>query len=388
MSCFLKTFLIASLLAWLAAPAQAGQKPTRQELIGKEKTLEDVKRQIREERDEVRAIEKKETGILDEIEGINRSIAGNRAVIRKLEASLARIGRKIKAANGSIAGLEKERRALAARLGARLKAMYMMNRGEVMDVIFSSSTSGDLGRRHKYLTVIMDYDAGLIKRFEENLGRIEAEKEGLKGLQADLARDRAEAVRRKKEAEGLQGRKYAILKDTQREKGRREKAVTELEQAARELSDLIGRLRQEEEQKTVESGFAAMKGRLAMPVAGKVVSPYGRVTHPRFQTVTFNNGIVIEAPLGAPVKSVYGGKAVYVGWLKGYGQVVIIDHGGGFYTLFAYLSEALKQRGDDVGKGDDIGLVGDTGPRASGGLYFEIRQKGVPRDPLAWLARK
>ena len=123
-----------------------------------------------------------------------------------------------------------------------------------------------------------------------------------------------------------------------------------------------------------------------MPVDGKVVSLYGRVSHPTYKTVTFNNGIVIEARVGSPVRSVYDGRVVYVGWLNGYGQVMIVDHGSGFYTLFAYLSDVLKQKGEAVERGVEIALVGDSGPRASGGLYFEIRQKGVPRDPMAWLA--
>ncbi|MBI5902681.1 MAG: peptidoglycan DD-metalloendopeptidase family protein, partial [Deltaproteobacteria bacterium] len=79
---------------------------------------------------------------------------------------------------------------------------------------------------------------------------------------------------------------------------------------------------------------------------------------------------------------------VYVGWLKGYGQVMIVDHRGGYYTLFAYLSRALKERGDMVKQGAEIALVGDTGPDSTPGLYFEIRQKGVPRDPMSWLAAR
>ncbi|MBI5344160.1 MAG: peptidoglycan DD-metalloendopeptidase family protein, partial [Deltaproteobacteria bacterium] len=86
------------------------------------------------------------------------------------------------------------------------------------------------------------------------------------------------------------------------------------------------------------------------------------------------------------VRSVYGGKVAYAGWLKGYGQLLIIDHGGGFFTLFARLQKILKDKGDIVEKGADIALVGDTGVDASAGLYFEIREKGVPRDPMAWLA--
>ncbi|MFQ5737026.1 MAG: murein hydrolase activator EnvC family protein [Thermodesulfobacteriota bacterium] len=378
---------MAVVLALAPAFAGAGQKVSRHKLVGKEKTLEDVKRRIRDEKKEVRAIERKESSILGEIERIGKLISARRREIKRIGASIARIDRKIRAANARIDALEAKRRALSARLAQRLRAMYMMRRGETMDVLFSAASAADLGRKNKYLTVIMDYDSGLISEYEGNLKRLDAGKRALKGLQAELAKDRAKAVAGKREAQRLARRKSAVLRGVQREKGRREKAVSELEQAARELGDLIGNLRKEGAGSS-GSGFAAMKGRLRMPVPGKVVSLYGKVTHPKFRTITFNNGIVIEARVGRPVKSVYDGRVAYVGWLKGYGQVMIIDHGGGFYTLFAYLSEVLKKRGEKVEKGSEVALVGDTGPLASGGLYFEIRQKGVPRDPMAWLARR
>jgi len=129
-----------------------------------------------------------------------------------------------------------------------------------------------------------------------------------------------------------------------------------------------------------------MKGRLSMPVRGTVTSFFGKVEHPKFKTITFNNGIIIEAPAGSPVRSVYDGRVIYTGWLKGYGQLMILDHGEGFYTLFAHLDRFLKDRGEAVKKGESVALVGDTGPEASAGLYFEIRKRGVPEDPMNWVA--
>ena len=365
--------------------SSASESLSRQERVGKEKTLEDVKKQIREQKQAVRTAEKKEPGVLGELERINRSLSESRSQLRKLEASLKRIDGRIAEANSGIERLERQRRALSSLLASRLRSMYMMKKGEVMDVIFSSVSSEDLGRRHKYLTVIMEHDSELIEKMEENLASLEGQRQSLKTLQADLARDRKEALASSREAQRLQSRKRAFLSDIQKEKSTSQRAVTELEQAAKELSDLVGTLRSEAPAPG-SSGFERLKGRLAMPVDGKVVSLYGRVSHPTYKTVTFNNGIVIEARVGSPVKSVYDGRVVYVGWLNGYGQVMIVDHGSGFYTLFAYLSDVLKHKGEAVERGVEIALVGDSGPRASGGLYFEIRQKGVPRDPMAWLA--
>jgi septal ring factor EnvC (AmiA/AmiB activator) len=90
----------------------------------------------------------------------------------------------------------------------------------------------------------------------------------------------------------------------------------------------------------------------------------------------------------AEIKSVYGGKVLYTGWIKGYGQVVIIDHGGGYYTLFAHLSTIIKEVDATVAAGDVVALVGDTGSLKGAGLYLEVRQNGIPRDPMGWIASR
>ena len=193
----------------------------------------------------------------------------------------------------------------------------------------------------------------------------------------------------KKGAERLRRSKMALLRGVRREKNKSLGVARELEQAAIELKRLLERLRSEGPgAPRSRGGFASMKGRLPKPVAGRVVSFYGKVRHPRFKTVTFNNGIIIRASAGKPVKSVYSGKVIYTGWLKGYGQLMILDNGSGFYTLFAYLDKILKERGETVKKGEEIALVGETGIDASAGLYFEIRERGVSVNPLKWLVSK
>lgn len=377
----------------LPADSFAKEKGHRQELLNKEKKLEDVKKQIREEKKSVKTISEKETNILGELENINKNLNEKREELRAVDAQAREIQAKVNSANANIGRLDKERKALSDRLKLRMRAMYKMNRGEAMRVLFLSDDSKDLGRRHKYLTMIMDSDTRLIEGYEKNLEKLGKEKEKLSVLYKDAEATKKIALAKKIETEAVQKEKTTLLKEVKLEKDRRLKVISELEQAAAELSNLLTKLRAENEGPEepalpAGSGFGAMKGRLRMPVEGNIVSFYGKVKHPKFQTITFNNGIVIEAPVGTPVKSVYEGKVIYVGWLKGYGQVLIIDHKGGFYTLFAHLSKVLKEKGDAVDKGDEVGLVGDTGMEAASGLYFEIRQKGVPRDPMAWIAAK
>ena len=376
-------FFLALLISQGAAFAE---KPPKQELLRKEKRLEDVQRQIREEKKAIREISGKETDVLGELEKINMELTAKREELTALSGSVAGLQKDVFASDRRISSFEADKKKLESRLTARLRAMYKMSRGEAMEVLFSSDSS-TLGRRHKYLTMIMDLDAGLIEGYEKTIAGLDAERRKKASILKEADSARRAAALKKKESETLHKTKLALLNGIKQEKVKREGAVAELEKAASELTKLIDRLRTAHEPDAPKgTGFASMKGALAMPAAGQVTSRYGKVRHPRFQTVTFNNGVTIESALGSIVKSVFEGRVVYVGWLKGYGQVLIIDHKGGFYTLYAHLGKVLKEKGEEIGRGAEIGLVGDSGPEGRPGLYFEVRQRGVPKDPMDWLS--
>jgi len=110
--------------------------------------------------------------------------------------------------------------------------------------------------------------------------------------------------------------------------------------------------------------------------------------NPRFNTVTVQNGLDISAAAGAPVRAVAAGRVVHAGWFKGYGNLVIVDHGDGYHTLVAHLASMTTAAGEDVEAGSLLGTVGDTGSMKGAYLYFEVREKGRPLDPAAWLARQ
>jgi septal ring factor EnvC (AmiA/AmiB activator) len=133
------------------------------------------------------------------------------------------------------------------------------------------------------------------------------------------------------------------------------------------------------------SGLAALRGRMSWPAEGKVVGEYGAQVHPRFGTKTFRNGIDIEVAEGTDIKAVYPGHVVYTGWFRGYGNLIIVDHGGEYYTLYAHAADIKVTEGDDVRQGQAIGTVGDTGSLQGPRLYFEVRHQGKPQDPAQWL---
>ena len=161
------------------------------------------------------------------------------------------------------------------------------------------------------------------------------------------------------------------------------KAHRELLEELEKVAAGLQRLTREKGQ--ADSDFSSFRGSLPMPVDGVVVSFFGIEKDARFATVTRNRGIEIEAVLGAPVKAVFAGRVVFASWMKGYGRLLVIDHGAGYYSIYAYLEEFSRQVNDEVAGSEIIGRVGRGGLSNTPALYFEIRREGVPEDPLTWV---
>jgi murein DD-endopeptidase MepM/ murein hydrolase activator NlpD len=136
-----------------------------------------------------------------------------------------------------------------------------------------------------------------------------------------------------------------------------------------------------------EKPFAALKGLLMMPVKGKIVSFFGHYKDEKFKVTHFQSGINIKADRGEPIRAVYSGQTLFSSWFKGFGNMIIIDHGDHYYTVYAHLEEQFKSKGDPVEAGEVIATVGDTGSLTGAGLHFEVRHHGKPMNPLGWIKK-
>ncbi len=360
----------------------------RYKILRKEKRIEDTKRRIRDEKSTVRVISRKESSVLEELERIDRALVRNSNQLKSIEASIKGLLRDVRETEKAIKSLTEKQKKLSRLLEQRLVAMYKMRDGGEIRVILSSSSSGDMERRYRYMTAFIDNDARLIEDYRRNISLLNVEIQKLKKLQSDKTSLKKAKIKKLKDTKLEKKKRLTLLVNIRREKKYRLRAIKELEEASKELQKIISDFKGKERLKDSAVGFAAKRGVLPMPVKGNVVSYYGKVKHPKFKTITFSNGIFIKATLEAEVKSVYEGKVIYTEWLKGYGQVLIVDHGGGFYTLFAHLSKILKGIDSRVEVGDVVALVGDTGSLKGPGLYFEVRQNGIPRDPMGWIANR
>ncbi|MFN3680785.1 MAG: murein hydrolase activator EnvC family protein, partial [Nitrospira sp.] len=194
--------------------------------------------------------------------------------------------------------------------------------------------------------------------------------------------------------QSLHKQKRAYLVKITQEKESYDRVVEELERSASRVDGLLRELEMRRKALAMRPPASAPaaasvgRGTLPWPVEGQIISFFGRQKHPTFNTYVQRRGIEIRTKDGSPIQAVMPGTVVYADWLKGYGLVIILDHGNGFFSLYAHASKILVSVGDQVAAGQPIGETGDTGMIGENTLYFELRRGAEPIDPLQWLAKR
>jgi len=180
-----------------------------------------------------------------------------------------------------------------------------------------------------------------------------------------------------------------ILTAIKKEKKVRLASIAALKENSRKLEETIQELELTLNRKKVfEESFIANRGKLKMPVKGRITSYFGEQTNGNTKAKTFQHGIEIKTDRGEPVRSVFGGEILYADWLRGYGNMIIIHHGDNYYTLYAHAEELFKTKGDFVETQEVIATSGDTGSLKGALLHFEVRLRGKSVNPMNWLKVK
>ena len=234
-------------------------------------------------------------------------------------------------------------------------------------------------------------DANLVEQVRTKKRELEHEQAVLTEAMADVV---ALTNSRRQESGKLQDNKNArvsMLKEIRTEKSQHTEAIDELKRSEEQMKDVIGQLEQRRladlDTDELPGEFGKLKGQLMRPVSGKITKKFGQDKHPKFGTVTFNNGVNIKAPAGAPIKAVATGRAEFVDWISGYGNCIILNHGEGYYTLYAHTAQIFVTAGQMVARGDVIAEVGDSGSLNGYECHFEIRKSKQALDPMKWFAK-
>ncbi len=339
----------------------------------------------RAEETAARMLAEQERSVLDTLGEAERALAEARAELTRVEAERSQAELLLRAAQDAEAKAQARLADAQRRLRPRLAARYRMGRAGELQILLSSTTLAELVRRRYLFDRILGRDAALVAQgraalADQQRARLVVEREA-KRVQA-LA---AEAGERREQAAARREERQTLLGALRSARSFHERAAAELAGQARKLAEFVSTLPQGGAVRS--SAFASRRGRLPLPADGPITVGFGRVVNPKFNTVTVQNGVDIEAAAGAAVRAVAPGRVVHAGWFKGYGNLVIVDHGDGYHTLVAHLAAMRTAMGEDVDAGSILGTVGDSGSLKGPYLYFEIRERGRPVDPRPWLAR-
>jgi septal ring factor EnvC (AmiA/AmiB activator) len=398
------TAALAILISMLVVVGIAGaqQKATRggDDLKAEQKRLLDTQRQLTEERAKAAAAAKRETSILAELDTIDKTLAEKKAEVIRLDARIDRAEADLKALRGDIGRLAGRRSDQEEQLMRHLRALYKVHAGGgALPVLLGDDDPMRRAAAVRSLASLAALDARLIGEYRVTSGRLEDRKHREETRQAELATLRVDARKEQLDVDREAAKRRTLLARVRDERAYHERMVGELSEAARRLETFVRELQEKQRRITkapppkpgIEPpgvGFGNLRGRLPWPTDGKIVAAFGAQVHPRFGTRTFHNGVDIEAVQGTEVGAVYPGHVVYTGWFKGYGNMIILDHGNDYYTLYAHVADILVKEGDDVRQGHRIGTVGDTGSLTGPRLYFEVRYQGKPQDPEQWLRQQ
>ena len=368
-----------------AAPAANAQKEELRQLRGRIDALQQ----------RLAAAEETKSEAVDSLRESERAISDTNRVLRELAGQQRALNAKLSALQGQNRRAAADIEGQQARLAQLLYQQYIGAQPDALKLLLNRDDPNRIARELHYLTYLSRARAELIHSLHSNLGRINELEGTTRQQSAELAAIDAEqqAQRKRREAEKRARKAVLVRVSRQIEQQRREISTLKrnenrLAGLVEQLSRMLARARPQalrNERLPDASGdgspFAQLKGRLNLPVRGELRNRFGS---PREGSGLSWKGLFIAAPAGQDVKAVAAGRVVFADWLRGFGNLMIIDHGGGYMSLYGNNESLFKQVGAATLGGETVAAVGNSGGNTDSGLYFEIRHQGKAFDPLAW----
>ena len=379
---------LTSLIMLLLAALAAGAQDTDEGLAKvKEQELEEVRERISELKRSMDQSATSRDRLTGELRTAEVEISEKRIRLKELERERDYSINQKRQLDGQIEQREAELESESSELASQVRAAYMNGSQERIKLLLNQRDPATLGRLITYYRYLNDYRAGNIetvsaylRELAELRGKVAAEEARL----ANLAKQRYAELTKLNTAQEKRRQLLVSLRGRMADEGRE---IEQLAAQEKDLSQLIAELSSilSDYPISSESPFSEHKGRLTWPVAGTLVHDFGQ---PRVTDRLKWNGVVLAAPRGHEIRSVYHGRVVFSDWLAGLGLLVIVEHGEGYMTLYGYNETTLKNTGDWVAPGDVIATVGDSGGQARTALYFEIRRGTRPLNPRKWVTRR
>lgn len=364
------------------------------------------KDELRELRERIQALQKR----LTQSEGSRAEAADalkdSERAISEANRKLHQIAGQRRAANQALAKLQAQARDVEAEiareqqaLGRLLNRQYRSGQSDALKLVLNREDPNEIARQLHYLGYVSRARADLLASLRDNLAQLDQLSGETRRKSAELRELESEEARQRAKLQKEKAERQRVYAKVSSEIARSRKELSTLKRDEERLTALIQRLAKEAAARKKKSDkrlankslpgpdmgtgeFRKLKGRLRLPVIGELTNRYGS---PRKDSGLSWKGLFIAAESGREVKAIANGKIVYADWLRGFGNLLILDHGDGYMSLYGNNEALLKQAGEDARAGDTIASVGASGGNPESGLYFELRYQGKPFDPLPWV---
>lgn len=359
-----------------------------------QRELRRVRAEIERYRGQLAQKEKREAVLLDMLASIDREIAltrnllqslerqeeGNRAAVRRLQVEARQMG--------------EEAALLKDRMRTRIVHFYKYGRSKDLELLLRARSLTQARAWVRLQKRVAEADRVRLRSLALKQEELATQQALLRKKLEEQARILAQKRQEEAHLRASRSTRAKLLSEVRRDKTQLRRRLQEYEQAAARIERLISSAEQQRlaaprvSKPASSRGLADKKGRLPWPTPGKVVGKYGRTKHPQLGTITQNIGVDIKGREGAPVRCVAEGKVAVITWQRGGGNIVIVDHGGGFYTVYARLGEIYVTQQEDVTAGQTIGSVGEEGVLGGPVLHFEVWKGTQHLNPLDWLTAR
>ena len=396
----MKIFNYVILVSFCVLNAQSSQRDYNEELRYQNDAINKMKKEIEELSSKLRKANINETTTSKRITNLDEEIALVNKLIQSLKKEETLNRNKVNVLKDRIKTKEDELELLRTRYEQRIINTYQKGRVSDLEKVLSSTSWRQAVYRTQYLKIISTIEQKMTKDIENILLAINKDKLKLESLlrqSISLKRDKQKQmtslrkmrIKREKELNRIRQDKSALANYMQEKSA----GVKQLESIIKKVLEDKARFEREErirqqQQALKTKEFNLLKGQLPWPTEGRVISKFGKQWNSRLKTTTDNPGIDIKGQPGSPIRSTMSGVVTTITYIRGYGTTVIIDHGGGFYTVYSHVTNIQTQVDSEVRSGDVIAYMGDSGSVNGSKLHFEVWGKGQKLDPEKWLIKK
>lgn len=394
-------FIIARLLATPLCPllvciillcalplSQALAAPSTPKVLEQKKQQVQIKihklqEKIRGHENFIETKEHEEHYILKQLEEIDTRLNLAQKRVADLELQIKQQREKISDQEAQLHTVRNNNETIQNHLQKRLKAYYTTGQIDFLNIAFSTKTLPELITLQEAYGELIRYDKDIMLSYRQTIQQLENSKKALSLEEEVLVNFLQQKQIDQARLETTKNEKKELLNDIRSQKGLYAQAIKEMQQASDNLVDNLEEIR--EQQYIANNYFLQMKGQLPPPVEGRLITRFLEEKENGLGIVRKSLGIALKVADGTPIRTIAGGKIVYAGYLRGYGNTVVIDHGYQYYTVTARIEKVACKKGSTVRLGSIIGVSGDSATVIDDGLYFEIRHGKKSLDPLFWL---